>query len=320
MRAWRCRGYGGPERLERITLPTPQPRVGEVLVKIHATTVSSGDARVRALRLPRGFGPFGRLALGVFGPRQPVLGTEFSGTIAAVGPGVTTWRCGDAVIGFPGIAMGSHAEYRIMPPGRPLVAKPAALDFETAAALCFGGTTALDFLRRAEMRRGESLLVIGAAGAVGSAMVQLGRHLGAWVTAVVSPPNLDLARALGADVVLDRSAGDFLSRPATYDIVADIVGATTFARAAPSLREHGRYLAVNADLAGMFARRIGTKRSIAGPAPERPADVQCLARLAAEGVFRPVIGRVFSFDELPSAHALVDTGRKHGSAVVRVAG
>jgi NADPH:quinone reductase-like Zn-dependent oxidoreductase len=320
MRVWRCRRYGGPERLERISLPTPQPRAGEVLVKIHATTVSSGDVRVRALRLPRGFGPFGRLALGLLGPRQPVLGTEFSGTIAAVGPGVTAWRHGDAVIGFPGIAMGGHAEYRIMPPGRPLVAKPAALGFETASALCFGGTTALDFLRRAGVRRGESLLVVGAAGAVGSAMVQLGRHLGARITAVVSPPNIALARELGADTVIDRSLGDFFRHPESYDVIADVVGATTFARAAPRLREHGRYLAVNADLAGMFARRIGTKRSIAGPAPESPADVECLARFAAEGVFRPVIGRVFAFDELPSAHALVDTGRKHGSVVVRVAG
>lgn len=319
MHAWLCHRYGGPETLELATLPVPQPKAGEVLVRIRATTVSSGDARMRAFQFPRGLRLIGRLAVGFTGPRQPVLGTEFSGTVAALGRAVTAWRIGDDVIGFPGGAMGSHAEFRIMQPGKPLVAKPAGLSFETAAALCFGGTTALHFFRKADLRHGESLLVIGAAGAVGSAMVQLGRHLGARVTAVVGPDNIALARELGADTVIDRSREDFHARPESYDVIADAVGATTFSHAAPRLREHGRYLAVNTDLAGMFARQTGTKRSLSGPAAEKTEDIQLLARLAAEGVYRPVIDEVFAFDRLPAAHARVDSGRKRGSAVVRVA-
>lgn len=318
MRAWLCRQYGGPELLGLETLPMPAPRPDEVLVRIHATTVSSGDARIRALRLPRGLGVVGRLFFGWLRPRQPILGTEFAGTIVAVGAQVAAWRPGDAVVGFPGTAMGCHAEYRVMPPGRPLIAKPASLSFGEAAALCFGGTTALHYLRKAALRPRESLLVIGASGAVGSAMVQLARHLGARVTAVVGPRNGDLARQLGADAVIDYSREDVTRGSVRYDVIADTVGASTFRRCLPILHEHGRYLAIAADLPGMLARPVGTKRSIAGPAPERIEDVEELGRLAAAGALRPVIDAEFAFDQLPAAHARVDSGHKRGSAVVRI--
>lgn len=318
MKTWHCTRYGGPDVLELVEAPLRGPRPDEVLVRIHATTVSSGDTRVRALRLPRGFGPFARLIFGWRRPRQPVLGTEFSGTVAAVGAQVTRWRPGDAVIGFPGAAMGSHAEYRLMPPNRPLVAKPAGLSFVQAAALNFGGTTALHFLRKAALQPGASLLVIGAAGTVGSAMVQLARHAGARVTAVTSTGNTDLARALGAEAVVDYTREDVAGLSARFDIVADCVGALTFRRSLPLLREHGRYLAIDTDLPGMFARPVGTKRSVAGPASERVEDVQELARLAAAGVFAPVIDGIHGFSDLPSAHARVDTGHKRGSVVVEL--
>lgn len=318
MHAWLCHRYGGPEALGRTMLPVPAPRPDDVLVRIHATTVSSADARVRALRLPRGFGVLGRPLFGWFRPRQPILGTEFAGSIAAVGERVTAWRPGDAVIGFPGATMGSHAEFRTMSPGRPLIAKPASLSFAEAAALCFGGTTALHYLRKAALQPGQSLLVIGASGAVGSAMVQLARHLGARVTAVVGPHNRELASKLGADTVIDYSREDYTRGAARYDIVADTVGATTFRRCLPILNEQGRYLGIAADLPGLLARPAGTKRSIVGPAPERIEDVAELGRLAAAGVLRPLIDEVFAFDRLPAAHARVDSGRKRGSAVVQI--
>ena len=318
MRVWTCRRYGGPEVLACGTRPVPEPRAGGVLVRIVATTVSSGDVRLRAMDLPRGFGAIGRLMFGLRRPRQPIFGTEFSGVVAKVGPGVTAWRPGEAVVGFPGGAMGSHAEYRSMPPGKPLVRKPAQLGFAAAAGLCFGGTTALHYLRRAGLEAGERVLVLGAAGAVGCAMVQLARQRGAHVTAATSPGNFDLVRSWGADAVVDCRNGDFAAAGSRYDIVADAVGASTFARCHPLLNEHGRYLAVAADLPGMLVRPVGTKRSLAGPAAERMEDVQELADLAAAGALQPWVDRIYPFEQLPAAHAQVSTGRKRGSVVVAV--
>jgi NADPH:quinone reductase-like Zn-dependent oxidoreductase len=318
MRAWMCRAYGPPERLTLESVARPVPRAGEVRVRIRATTVSSGDWRIRGLDLPRGFGAFGRLAFGLLRPRRPVLGSEFSGVVDAVAADVTAFAPGDAVVGFPGLAMGCHAEYRTMRADAALVDKPGNLSFEEAASLCFGGTTALHFLRRAGLLAGERILVLGAAGAVGSAMVQLARQRGAVVTAVTGAANLDLVRSLVAAETVDRESTDFYELGARFDVVADTVGASDFARCAKLLDEGGRYLAIAADLKGMFAHRIGTKRSIAGPASERVADVAELARLAEAGTFRPVVGGVFPFDRLPEAHVLAASGRKRGSAVVQV--
>lgn len=319
MRAWMCRAYGAPDRLTLETVARPVPEPGEVRVRIVATTVSSADWRIRSLEMPRGFGMFGRLAFGLRRPRQPVLGAELSGVVDAVGAGVAAFAPGDAVVGFPGIAMGCHAEYRTMRADAALVRKPENLSFEEAASLCFGGTTALHFLRRAGLAPGARILVLGAAGAVGSAMVQLARRRGAVVTAVTRAANHDLVRSLGAAVAIDREAVDFHEIGETFDVVADTVGASDFARCAKLLDEGGRYLAIAADLKGMFQRRIGTKRAIAGPAPERVADVAELARLAEAGAFRPVVGSVLPFERLPEAHILVASRRKCGSAVVRVA-
>lgn len=319
MKAWVCRAYGGPEVLALEDRPRPVPGRGEVLVRIHATTVSSGDARVRALRLPRGFGPLGRPALGFLRPRRPILGTEFAGIVEAVGPGVADWSPGDAVIGFPGAAFGCHAEYRVMAADGPLAPKPAGLPFGEAAGLCFGGTTAMHFLRKAGLRPGEKLLVIGASGAVGSAMVQLARHAGAEVTGVTSTGNVGLVRDLGAAAVIDYAVTDVAATGGRWDVVADSVGASSFAACRDLLAEHGRYLGIAADLLGTLPHRSGTRRSIAGPAAERPEDVRELARLAAAGVLKPVVDSVVDFARLPDAHARVDTGRKRGSVVVSLA-
>lgn len=318
MKVWTCPRYGGPEVLALAERPLPRPGAGEVLVRIGATTVSSGDSRVRALRLPRGFGPLGRLFLGFTGPRRPVLGTEFAGWVEAVGPGANDWRAGDAVVGFTGAAMGCHAEYRTMSADAALAPWPAGLRLEEAAALGFGGSTALDFLRRAALARGEEVLVLGAAGAVGSALVQLARHGGARVTAVTSPRHLDLMTTLGAADVVDRTRTDFRGLGRRFDIVADCVGASTFRECLPLLRDGGRHLGIAADLRGMLARPVGSRRPVVGTASERPEDFRELARLAAAGVFRPVVDSTFAFGDLPAAHARVDAGTKRGSVVVHV--
>lgn len=312
MLAWVCTRYGGTDVLRLRTLPRPVPGPRDVLVRVLAASVSSADMRVRTQKLPRGFGLLGRLAFGITRPRQPVLGTDVAGVVEAVGRAVTGFAPGDAVVGVAGVAMGGHAEYYLLPGTRPLVHKPARLSFVDAACLPFGGLAALHFLNKANLRAGESLLVIGAAGAVGSAMVQLARYRGAHVTAVCSGGNV----ALGAQAVIDYTEEDFTQDPQQWDVVADTVGASSFAACLPRLTEHGRYLAVAGSLAQVLARPRGTRRSIAGPAAERPEDLQTLMDLAQAGVLRPVLDCAYPFADLPAAHAYVETGRKRGTVVV----
>jgi NADPH:quinone reductase-like Zn-dependent oxidoreductase len=316
MKVWACKGYGGPDVLALEDRPRPIPGDKEILVRIHASTVSSADVRVRSLNMPRGFGTIARLIFGFARPRNPILGTEFSGIIEQTGQRVTTFNPGDAVVGFAGGAMGCHAQYRVMAATKAVAPKPAGLSFPEAASLCFGGTTALHFLRKAVLKPGESVLVIGASGAVGVAMTQLAVHQGARVTAVTSTGNVELVRSQGASAVIDYSRADFTTLGQTFDVIADTVGASSFTKCLSVLNERGRYLAIAGDLAAMLARPSGTKRSIAGPAAERPEDVRELCRLAEAGVFRPVIDAVYDFSQMREAHARVDTNRKRGGVVV----
>lgn len=320
MKAYVCRRYGGPEVVELVDVPKPVPKDNEVLVKIHATTVTSGDWRVRTLTMPRGFAPIARLALGITRPRQPILGTELAGVIETVGKEVTRFRPGDEVLGFPGGQMGCHAQYRVLAESGPIALKPSNLSFEQAASLCFGGSTALHFLRKAEIKAADKVLVIGASGGVGTAVVQLAKHFGAEVTGVTSRTNLDLVMSLGADAAIDYTREDFTARNETYDVIADTVTATSFARCKDALRENGRLLVIAGGmpdlLASLWVPLTGSRKVIAGPAEERPEDVQRLADLAESGALKPVIDRRYSFTQMAEAHAYVATGRKRGSVVV----
>lgn len=322
MRAFVCRRYGGPDVVALADVPKPVPRDNEVLVRIQATTVTSGDWRIRTLCVPAGLGLVARLAFGFTGPRQPILGTEMAGTIEAIGKGVTRFRVGDEVFGFPGGAMGCHAEYRAMPEDGRLARKPANLSFGEAASLSFGGSTSMHFLRKAGIRPGDKVLVIGASGGVGTAMVQLAKHHGAEVTGVTSTHNLALVASLGADRMIDYTKDDFTARRETYDIVVDTVGRTPFARCRPVLEDKGRLLAVAAGmpemLAALWSPLTGSRRVIAGPAAERVSDLAEMAALAEDGVLKPVIDRRYRFAQMAEAHAYVETGRKRGSVVVTV--
>jgi len=197
-----------------------------------------------------------------------------------------------------------------------LVAKPPNLNFTEAAAMCFGGTTALHFLRKAGLAAGEKILILGASGAVGSAMVQLARHFGAEVTGLASTRNLDLVKSLGARAVIDYTQQDFTTLPGGYDVIADTAAVSSFSRCLPLLTEHGRYLAVAADLRGTLARPVGTRKSIGGPASVTLEAVRELASLAEAGTFKAVIDQVFPFARMKEAHALAETGHKRGSVVV----
>jgi NADPH:quinone reductase-like Zn-dependent oxidoreductase len=312
--------YGGPDVLRLTEVTTPVPKDDEVLIRIHATTVTAGDWRVRSLDVPKGFGWMSRLAIGLTGPRQPILGSELSGVIAATGKAVTKFKPGDAVFAFPGTRLGCHAEYRCMSEEGAVALKPANLGHDQAAALSFGGTTALHFLREAKLSAGEKILINGASGAVGTAAVQLAKHFGAEVTAVCSAGNADLVRSLGADHVIDYTTEDFTRNDCVYDVIMDTAGTAPFARSSTSLREGGRLLLVLGGLRDLLSipwiALTNSRKVIGGTAKEKSSDLRLLAGLAERGEFVPVIDRRYRFDEIVEAHRYVDTGRKKGNVVI----
>lgn len=321
MKAWTYHRYGGPEVLELVDVPDPVPRDDEVLVRVRATTVTAGDWRARTALAPRGYGTMARLVFGVRGPRKPILGLELAGVVERVGARVTRFRPGDAVFGSAGGKMGAHAELCALPEDGPLAPKPEGLSFEEAAALTFGGSTALQYLQKGDVQAGESILIIGASGNVGTMLVQLAKHRGAEVTAATSAGNADLVRSLGATRVVDYQTEDPL-KAGPYDVIADTVGETTYAQARPALKDKGRLLSIAGDLSMMLASlrgaREGGRRVVAGPALERREDVEELARLAGSRALKAVIDRRYAFSEMREAHALVDSRRKKGSVVVTV--
>lgn len=312
--------YGGPEVVEIQDMPKPKPNLGEILISIRATTVASGDWRMRSAQIPQGFG---LIAPFIFGrrPRRQILGTELAGVIEEIGDGVERWREGDEVFGFPGGKMGAHAQYICMPADGKIARKPANLSFEEAAALCFGGSTALSFIEKGRgIRRDELVIVVGASGCVGSAMVQLAQHFGAEVTGVCSGGNAELVRSLGADHVIDYTTEDFTKGDQTYDVIVDTIGTASIRRSLGLLRKGGRLLLVYARFGDMlrapWVSLTRGKRVVAGPASEDPAHLPQLAELAETGAFKPVIDRTYPFEQIVEAHRHVDTGHKKGSVVV----
>ena len=320
MKASTYRRYGPPDVLEMTERPKPVPRDHELLIRIRATTVSSADWRMRSLEMPHGFGLLARLALGIGGPRKSILGSELAGEVEAVGRAVTTFEVGDEVFGFSGVGLGCHAEYRCFPANGAVAPKPSNLSFEQAAALCFGGTTMLDFFRRGELRSGERVLVNGASGTVGSAAVQLAKHFGAHVTGVCSAANVKLVQSIGADEVIDYAERDFAQSEVPFDVIVDTVGTAPFARSGPVLARGGRLLLVLASLPELLKAPWHTltsgKRVIAGPAAERPEYARLLGEIAAAGRFVPVVDRCYSFEQMADAHRYVDRGHKRGSVVI----
>jgi len=322
MKAVLAERYGPPEVLQIREIATPTPKAGEILIRIHATTVTSADWRIRSQTVPKGFGLIMRLVFGLRKPRQPILGSELAGVVAAIGRDVTRFQVGQRVFAFSDMAMGCHAEYLCLPEDGMVGATPPGLTDETAAALCFGGTTALDFLRRARVRPGETLLVNGASGAVGTAVVQLARHAGAEVTGVCSTANLELVRSLGATQVIDYTRDDFSRNGETYDVIVDTVGTAPFSRCRRSLPKGGRLLLVLAGLPdmlkGLWVSLTSGRSVIAGPATVKRDDLLTLAALAEAGAFQPVIDRIYPFEQIVEAHRYVDTGRKKGNVIISV--
>ena len=323
MKAFVCKKYGPPEVLQLEEVEKPTPDDNEVLIDIHATTVTSGDWRVRSLVAPLGFGLIMRLVLGISKPRQPILGSELAGVVVAVGKGVSKFKVGDSVFAFSDMAMGCYAEYKCMPQDGALALKPPNLSFDEAVALSFGGTTALNFFKRGKLQRGESVLINGASGGVGTAAVQLAKHFGAQVTGVCSTANVEWVKSLGADHVVDYTQEDFTLNGQTYDVIVDTAGTAAFSRCKSSLKKEGRLLMVLGGLPQMlqipWVSMTSDKTIIAGPASSSAEDLRFLAELAVAGEFKPVIDRRFPFERMVQAHRHVDTGRKKGNVVVTLA-
>ena len=309
--------YGGPEVVSLGSVPTPIPQDNEVLIQIMATTIASGDWRMRSAEVPSSFRVLVPL---IFGrrPKKNILGTELSGIVVKVGRSVCKWKVGDEVFAFPGADLGAHAEYICVPEDGKICYKPRELSFEQAAALCFGGSTALSFFERAGgINPGDKVLIIGAGGAVGSAMLQIALHFGAIVSAVCSGEKQALIEELGAHEVVDYKKINIEETLEQYDIICDTVGTFTASSAKGHLKPGGRVLLVMAGL-GDIMRSCYNSKIVAGPANEDPKHLPNLADLAAKGEFKPLIGETFPISEIVQAHRLVDTGHKTGSIVVKV--
>jgi NADPH:quinone reductase-like Zn-dependent oxidoreductase len=315
MKAAVCERYGPPEVVQIREVPTPAPADREVLVTAVATTVNSGDARLRALRVPRGMSLPVRLNVGVTKPRKPVFGFEVAGRVEAVGEAVTRFQPGDRVVASRGFDLGCHAELVTVDEQGAIAKIPEAVNYQDAVSLCFGGATALNFFRLGKLASGETVLINGASGAVGTMAVQLAKHTGAQVTAVCSGANADLVTGLGADHVIDYAAEDFTRNGLRYDVIMDNHGNAPFARVKGSLEPGGRFLQVIGDLWQMLAA-MRHKAVVGGTASFTADHYRTLMSLAERGELTPVIDSVLPFAQIVEAHRRVDSGHKVGSVVL----
>lgn len=318
MKTLAYRRYGPPGVVAVEDAPDPTPAAGEALVRVHASAVTTGDARLRAFRVPPSFWLPARAMIGWTAPRRRVLGGAFSGVVEATGPGASRFGAGDAVFGFH--LFDAHAELKAAPETR-LLPLPAGLSHEQAAALPFGACTALHFLRAAGIAPGARVVVVGAAGAVGGAAVQVAKALGAEVSAVCSQEAAEHVRGLGADRVFDRKAEDYTRAGRTWDILFDAVGGARPADGRRCLAPGGAQVSVVIGAAAIGAALRGVvglgPRTVIGESRETPELLAEIAALHASGALRPVIDAVFPFAEAAQAHARVDSGRKRGEVILR---
>jgi NADPH:quinone reductase-like Zn-dependent oxidoreductase len=298
-----CTRYGPPEVLRLEELATPVPRKNEVRIRILATAVTSSDCYVRGLDLSPAYRLMARLALGWNAPRQPVLGMVLSGVVDSVGPDAKSFEVGDRVFGFNQHRFGTYARYVCWREDGLLATRPANLTDEEAAAIPYGGLLALHFLRKADVRAGQRVLIYGASGAVGTSAVQLARHFGAYVTGVCSTANVDLVASLGATTVIDYTSEDFTEKAARYDLIFDAVGKR---KSAASLRQCRQALTPG----GMCLSADDGKPQL------RREDLVLLGEMATKGEIAPVIDRRYPLDDIVEAHRYVDNGHKRGNVII----
>ncbi len=294
--------YGGPEVLQLKEIEKPTPKDNEVLIKVHATTVTAGDFRMRSFTVPPLFWLPARLALGLTKPKQPIYGMELAGVVEAVGKAVTKFKVGDQVFASTLTEkFGGYAEYKCLPEGAMVAKKPTNLTYEEAAAVPIGATTALRLLRKGNLQRGQKVLIYGASGSVGTYAIQLAKFLGADVTGVCSTANLGMVKALGADHVLDYSKGDISATQERYDIIFDTVAKLPKSVASTLLAPNGTFVTM---------ARLDSKESL--------DNLIFIKELLEAEKLKVVIDRCYPLAQTVEAHRYVDAGRKKGNVVITV--
>jgi NADPH:quinone reductase-like Zn-dependent oxidoreductase len=322
MKAVICTKYGPPEVLQIREVTQPVPKPDEILVKIYSTTAFAGDCELRGLKFPFFFRLLIRIAFGFRRPRRKILGQEFAGEIEAVGDNVKMFKKGDQVFGTPGFALGAYAEYICLPEDKVLALKPTDMTYEEAAAITIGGLEAMYYLRKAEIRRGQNVLVNGAGGSIGTVAIQLAKYFGAQVTGVDSCEKLEMLRSIGADRVIDYTQDDFTKNNETYDVVFDVVGKSSFSRAEKSLKQAGIYISANPGilqiLRGPHTVVKGGKKAIFGKVSDKADDLATLKELIKASNLKPFIDKQYSLAQIVEAHRYVEQGHKKGNVVINV--
>jgi NADPH:quinone reductase-like Zn-dependent oxidoreductase len=324
MRAVVYDSYGPPDVLRFEDVERPIPKGDEILVKVHATTVNRLDVHTREAN--RRSGPavmlLSRMVSGLRGPRQRILGSEFAGEVEAVGAAVKEFAVGDRVFGTTGLRFGAYAEFMCVRVSARIAHVPAGMTFEEAAPICDGALNALTCLKQADLRKGRTILIYGASGAIGTAGVQLARYFGADVTAVCGTKNLELVRSLGADRVIDYTREDFTKNGQTYDVIFDAVGKHSFRRCRGSLKPGGMYLPTDGFgnlVWALWTSRIGDKKVVFQiPPRQTKQDVLFLKELVEAGKFRAVIDRCYPLEDVVEATRYVETEQKTGNVVLTI--
>ena len=320
--------YGSPDGLQLGEMDKPTPKDDEILIKIHATTVTAGDCEMRRLELPLMFSFPVRLYAGLIKPKRiPVLGQELAGEVVEVGNNVTSYKVGDQVFGTTGFRFGAYAEY-ICLPEKPndaqgtLALKPANLTYEEATAVPTAGFEALHFLRRADIQSGKKVLIIGAGGSIGTFAIQLARHFGAEVTGVDSTAKLEMLHSIGANHVIDYTKGDYTKSGETYDLIIDVVGRSSVARRLKLLKDGGYYFLAYAGLSHIFLSTwismMSTKQLKIESSAQKKEDLIFLKELIEAGQLKSIIDRNYPLEQAAEAHRYAEAGGKKGNVVLTV--
>lgn len=322
--------YGPPEVLQLVEVPKPTPRDNEVLIKVHAASVNFGDLMARDFKAitPRKFNmPFlfwlyAKISFGLQTPKLSIPGSEFSGDIEAVGKAVTRFKPGDPVFGFSMERFGAYAEYLCLPENDVLALKPVNLNYEEAAVLSYGALMAWNLLKKVDIQPGHKVLVNGASGGIGSTAVQIARHFGAEVTGVCGAPRLEFVKGLGADHIIDYTRADFTQNGETYDLILDILGKASFSKVKNSLKPNGILLYASFKmkqlLQMLWTSFAGGRKVLCALVPGSAADLNTVKELIEAGKIKPIIDRVYPFDQIVEAHRYVEQGHKKGNVVITV--
>lgn len=318
--------YGQPEVLQLKEVEKPTPKANEVLIRIHATTVTAGDCEARNLKFPILFRLLMQMYVGLRKPKRiTILGQELAGEIEAIGKDVKRFKAGDQVFGTTGLDFGAYAEYICLPEKSAmgvLATKPANMTYAEAATVPTGGLEALHFIRKGNIQRGEKVLIIGAGGSIGTFAVQLAKYFGAEVTGVDSSSKLNMLRTIGADHVIDYTQEEITQRAETYDVIFDVMGKSSFSGSLRSLKQNGRYLLGNAGLLQMVRGRWtsirSSKKVLIGAANQKNEDLLFLKVLIETGKIKSVIDRRYPLEQIADGHRYVDTGQKKGNVVITI--